>query len=373
MCCRQWRFAPVYFVILFVRPIFAEQSQQNRVTASGSVEPAVANSIVGGPNISDRAQASVAKAIDQLLEYLKQAGRTERVALWNTRRGHPITIAEIQMVLDDFDFLMGHNQFRSAERLSPELQIIAEELQKESPPAFALVQLSLIELDDNIEKYDSALKRLNAVLDTLKQSDVFPLKVKLSLTAEKAHVLRKLGKHAEAEQLYLRLLKEADEHSESASKDYILSVKFEFAAMYADIGKFEGSQKWMPKEATDYREENGAANSERISLMLSTNVKYYLSEDKKDLDAAEDLCQWLIEQMQHYDGVSSPSYVAAIELMAKVRVAQAHYNEAVELLNKSLGIRAGLFGKDHPSIGRTQSEIERIRKLALEGKTTGGK
>jgi tetratricopeptide (TPR) repeat protein len=372
MCSRRCKVVSLYIAILYVRPALTEQSQAISVTSASNAESAGESPVEADLKLSDRAQAAVDKAVDDVVEYSKQAGHTERVVFWNARRGHPITIGDIQALLKDFESITEKYEFRTAERLSLNLQVVADELKEQSWPLFVLIEVHLSFLDNDFERYDSALKRLDIVVETFKEHDAWSSKSQMLLVG-KAHYLRKTGRYAEAEQMYLRILKGADEHSENLSKDYMLTAKFELAATYADMGAYQKCQQWMPNGARDYYDENGTTVSDRVAIVYSTNVEYFMLSDKKDLDNAEALCQTLIERMQHYDGVLSPSYVAAIELMAKVRLAQAQYNEAIELLNKSSGIRTELFGNDHPSIANTRAEVARIRKLALERKTTVSK
>ena len=72
---------------------------------------------------------------------------------------------------------------------------------------------------------------------------------------------------------------------------------------------------------------------------------YNISEDG-DIKSAVKEGQELVDVTQRAYGVSSRQHIDAIELLAKVRVAQSKYDEAVELLNKSVKWSADFSAKN---------------------------
>lgn len=290
--------------------------------------------------------------------------------MWQRRRGQPDAVNDVRALVNAFDYLRGAKELLAAQRLSVQLQIIGDEVKKNNPAILSLIELKLSYLDDDFERYDSALRRFDTAMEIVKLQQEMPLEIQFANRVLRANYLRKLGKHDEAERFYLQYLKDAREHPKFISRDEVISAEFELAAMYADMGAYEQYDKVMPKEATDFYEVDGKPDPRRVAFAASSYVKYYTFSERKNSEIAAKHCQKFIDQMQFYYGVSSPKYVEATELMAKVRIEQRRYNDAIELLKKSSQIRAGLFGSDHPSIARLHAEIDQIGKLSLADSST---
>ena len=91
---------------------------------------------------------------------------------------------------------------------------------------------------------------------------------------------------------------------------------------------------------------------------MTTDFADHDLKDGENLNLAAERSQHHVEWTQEYFGVSSRYHIEAIELLAKVRIAQARFDDAVALLKHSCKLRAGLLGKDHPSIARLNREID---------------
>jgi hypothetical protein len=86
----------------------------------------------------------------------------------------------------------------------------------------------------------------------------------------------------------------------------------------------------------------------------------------QQFDKAAVLGEQLLAGTQRYFGKQSVEYYRAAEIFAAIREFQVKDADAIELLQQCIDIRSSILGKDHPSVARLRSEIDRIRKKSIE-------
>ncbi len=341
----------------------SESNQRVATNAASPTDNMETNALV--LKLSAKAQKAAAVAIDDLIEFAKKAGDQNKATIWQARKGRPVTLGDVRAMLDVSNRMLDKSELHSAQQLYAQLQIIADSVRDDFPALGFVIQLDLAGVDEAFERYDVALHRIDD-MELIVQSagTKAPPYESIALYPMRGHLLRELGLYDKAEQVDLRFLQEANNYPEEISKDRLRVMRFELRALYADLGAFDKLAELGAAQTAEFTDEDGHVVSYRIFLMESSIVKYHLSGDRNLADA-EAKCQNLIDLMKYYRGVSSTSYIQAIELMSKVKIARSRYDEAIELLKKSSELRAGLFGSDHPSVARTQAEIERVRKISV--------
>ncbi len=316
--------------------------------------------------LSAKAQEAAAVAIDDAVEFAKKGGDQGKAAIWQARKGQTVILGDVRGLLDVLTSLLNKSELRLAQQLYAQLQVIADSSRDDFPALNFVIQLDLARVDEAFERYDVALHRIDD-MESIVQSvgTNAPPYGSIALYPIRGHLLRELGMYDKAEKVDLRFLREANNYPVDISKDMLPLMKFELRAVYADAGAFDKLAELGAAQTADFNDEDGNVDSYRVFLMASSIVKYHLSGDK-NLSEAEVKCQDLMDRMKYYRGVSSTSYIQAIELMSKVKIAQSQYADAVELLRKSLELRTQVFGADHPSVARTQAELARVQKLPLD-------
>ena len=86
--------------------------------------------------------AAVEKAIEEIIESSKDSGEREKLVAWETRLGKPVTVGEVRDLANWCDYWRGTGHMLSAQRMSVQLQVIAEELKADNPGVFAPIQSS---------------------------------------------------------------------------------------------------------------------------------------------------------------------------------------------------------------------------------------
>jgi tetratricopeptide (TPR) repeat protein len=241
---------------------------------------------------------------------------------------------------------------------------LGEALKNDVPPLFVLAHHEAAQLDLEFERYDSALNHMSIALKRVEEGD-FARRDSIAVRANYARVLRKLKRFDEAEQSYAQLIEDIKRDPEGLSEGDLSNLKFALAVLYADKGAYRQYRDALADGGHEQSDEQGNQDPERSIAMTVAYVNYNLSVGE-DLILAAEKAQELVEWTQKHYGVSSRRHVEALELLAKVRVAQSRYDDAVTLLKKSANMRAGLLGPTHPSVARLHKEIDDLRKQQLD-------
>jgi tetratricopeptide (TPR) repeat protein len=249
-----------------------------------------------------------------------------------------------------------------ARQMVPHTLQIAEAVKEQKPLLFMLAHSAAADVDEDFENYDSALEHMTIVREVANKDIVTPQNA-IVLKANYGRVLRKLKRFDEAERLYLGLIYQTTKDSSGLSQFDLFCIRFSLAITYAEKGEFDKYLKALPDGAGRQVDEDERLFAERIAKMDAAAVN--CSVLAGSLERAEKDANHAIDWAQQYFGVSSLRYVEATELLSKVRIAQDKNDDATVLLKKSADIRAGLLGKDHPSVARVQKEIDAIRKKQL--------
>ena len=332
-----------------------------------------ADSITNGNNPDQASESKpdiVETVYDHVIEHLKQTGDSETPAGLKTVRD--------QHADDDkFSAFVGRcacelirssrkqSELLSARQLVPDALRVAETVKQQFPQILMFAHSEAACVDEDFEFYESALKHTSISRQVAEESNLEH--EAFILRCNYAHILRKLKRFDEAEKIYAKLTTELTKNPKGFS-DYnllLFSTRFSLAITYGEKGAYSQYLKAFPVGAQNKQEgEDDDVFADRLELINAIAVNWAISEGK--LDLAEPKAQRVVDWSQRYSGVSSRRHIEAIELLAKVRVAQKKPDEAVVLLKKCSDLRAGLFGKDHPSITRVQKEIDVIRKKQLD-------
>jgi hypothetical protein len=208
---------------------------------------------------------------------------------------------------------------------------LAEAVKNDVPPVFVLAHHEAAELDAEFERFDSALEHMSIALQRIEQGD-FARRDVIACRANCARVLRLLKRFDEAEKIYLGLIEETNRDPAGLSERDLSNLRFALAVIYADKGSYR-QYFALSDGGREQINEQEDPDPERAITMTIVFVNYSVSVGE-DLTAAADKAQELVEWTQKSYGVSSSHHVEAIELLAKVRVAQSRYDDATALLKK---------------------------------------
>jgi tetratricopeptide (TPR) repeat protein len=260
-------------------------------------------------------------------------------------------------------YLRKRGELLSAARLMPLALKLAEAVKNDVPPVFVLAHHEAADLDAEFERFDSALDHMSIALQRIEQGD-FARRDVIACRANYARLLRKLKRFDEAEQIYLKLIEETNRDPEGLSERDLSNLRFALAVVYADKGLYQ-QYFALSDGGREQINEQEDPDPERAITMTIVFVNYSVSVGE-DLTVAADKAQELVEWTQKSYGVSSSHHVEAIELLAKVRISQSRYDDAIALLKKSAELRVGLLGPDHPSIAKLHKEVDAVRKTQLD-------
>jgi tetratricopeptide (TPR) repeat protein len=331
-------------------------------------------------------RATAIQAMDQMIEISKGLGDAENAASMQAYRDKfpgddevACTSCVAHNLYDVIDHLEENSQLRLADQLIPILVRLTSALRKEQPSLFMAAHYEAGQLDKDFERYESALKHISIALKCVEEDGLNRHNL-IVCKADYAYVLSKLKRYSEAENIYKNLIQQCKENSEGLSDDDLYELQFSLAILYGHKGAYQECRDAMPEDNRTNVDKNSRRESDRSFVIKMILANYYLSEEKnlisasdldeelieKNLNGASDLGEELIESSQETYGVSSCEHIQAIELLATVRVEQGKYDDAVQLLTKSAKLRSGLFGNDHPSIARVNTELDTARKKLRE-------
>jgi tetratricopeptide (TPR) repeat protein len=314
------------------------------------------------PESPESSRVAALQVIDRMIDICKRMGDSENSAELQKFRSVLCTSEDHKrarvLAANAFEFIQAlrlHSEPQSAQALAADALRLAAIVKKEDPLVFIALHQEAAELDIAFERYDSALKNISTALKVAKDEPMDRHDL-IAVRATRAMVLRKMKRFDESEQAYRELIREAKNQREEISKDDLPRLQFALAALYCDKGAFTEYAKIVPNSYRD-----GAIDWEGKIVQTTAYVNYRLSIGR-NIDRAADKAQELAEGTQKAYGVLSREHIEAIELLAKVRIAQSQYDEAVKLLRKSVKLRSVLLGESHPSIARVNKVIDDTRK-----------
>jgi tetratricopeptide (TPR) repeat protein len=338
----------------------SEKNAKNEDTVSSRL-----NSLQDDSSVNPRADAI--RVIDQMIAICNRMGDKENAALAQTLRDRFATNSEERIAIHICDNsiamlkeLRKCNELLTADELTRSMLCLASCIMKESPRVFVGAHLQAARLDIEFERYDSALKH-TALAQQVAIDEHLGRHVSAALGSTDASVFRKLGQFDKAEQIYSELLKQADDKSDSLSEDDLYNLRFARAALYAEKGEFKKYVDAFPADERKITDEDGNRDYGTELIKANAIVNYNLTVDGK-IDVAADKALQTVDHTKQYYGASSRRHIEAIELLAKVRIAQDRNNDAIALLKQSADLREKLLGKDHESIARIHKEIDSIKK-----------
>jgi tetratricopeptide (TPR) repeat protein len=308
------------------------------------------------------------QAIDEYIEISKQMGGTTQVAQWRIYREQLSTgdinersIEVGRRLCQSVQLLRQRNELRSAKQMVPHVLQLAKAVKDQDPSLFMFAHIEAAAVDIGFERYDSALEHMQIALGIATKADV-NWRESLDCQFYYAILLRKLNRFDEAEQIYSKLIREANARSNELSKDELYRLILNRAVAYAENGEFEKFQKALPDSSRKHINADGNQDRDGDLCKVTAYINWELQQ-AKHLEFVAAGAQILVDSTQEIYGVSSRQHIEAIELLAKVRANQSQYDDAADLLKKSIELRAVLLGADHPSIVQLQNEIEMARKM----------
>jgi tetratricopeptide (TPR) repeat protein len=367
-----WSLCSVYWLVSFVASVLAQESPSR--AANDGIKENGAQADAESPDseeLSENTREIAFQAIDQMIDIWRRMGGTETAAEMQAHRDQFSIEDELEWTIVVADnsyrmaqYLRERGELLTASKLTPIALQLGEAIKNDLPPLFVAAHHEAALVDMEFERYDSALNHMSLALKRVEQGD-FARRDSITVRANYARALRKLKRFDEAEQIYVELIEQTKRDPKGLTEEDLSDLKFALAVLYADKGAHPQYYDMLSAAGYKPSDKHAPSDSERWIIMMTAFVSCHVSTGESVAIAAEK-AQELAEWTQKSYGVSSRRHIEALELLAKVRVAQNQYDDAIALLQKSADLRAGLLGQDHPSIKRLHTEIDAVRKQQLD-------
>lgn len=239
--------------------------------------------------------------------------------------------------------------YSSAERyFDKALATITQELSKEHYLYYA-TQNNYAILRFHQAYYPEALSLIEDIEQKLLQSSKQQMPQAIVLNNH-AYMLHTLGLHKEAQELYAKALRIAEENTREKNTNY-QRILINLAMLYQETGRLNDAAI-LYENAIKIKEKQGKKRHPDYAHLLTLYAALQLQ-----LDNTASVKKLLTEALDIYErkfGKEHPAYATALEQLGCFQLFYGDKQEAIASLNEVLNIREKTQGKQHPAYNQTK-------------------
>ena len=176
-------------------------------------------------------------------------------------------------------------------------------------------------------------------------------------------ILYDLGKYAEAEALYQRVLR-IDEKTLGPEHPSVALDLHNLAILYDRQGKY-GEAEPLYKRALAIQEKNLGSENPDVALTLNRLAQLYVTQER--YVEAEPLVTRALAISERALGLDHPNVATGLHTLAMLYSAQGQYAEAEPLYRRTLTIQEKVLGREHPLLAALLEDYATLlRKINRE-------